>query len=137
MKKILALCICIFAVPLLMGAHYNINGINVETLATSETILTGATFTSAASTIMGRCENLSVQYQVATGTAKDVTFACTTSLDETNFASPATGATIQANVSDANWHHAVLSVPVSKAIKITALNNSANSCTVNIKLGGQ
>jgi len=129
--------IFIGAAPLLMGAHFNINGINTETLASSQSIANGATFTSAASTLMGRCENISVQYRVATGTGKDVTFGTTTSLDETNYATPETGAVIEANVTDANWHHAIVQVPVSKGIKITALNNSANSCTVDIIIGGQ
>ena len=100
MKKIVVLFACIFAVPLLMGAHYNINGINTQVMATSQTIAGSGTFTSSACTLMGKCENLSIQYQLVSGTTPDVTFKITTSLDETNFATPDTGGTVKANLTE-------------------------------------
>jgi len=136
MKKIIALLFCL-AAPVLMGAHYNINGINTQTLAATQTIAGSATFTSAACTLMGKCENLSVQYRVASGTTPDLTFSITTSLDETNFAAPDTGATIKANVTNTNYHTAVLSPPVSKAFKVVVVNNTANSAVVDVVVGGQ
>jgi len=137
MKKIVVLFACIFAVPLLMGAHYNINGINTQVMATSQTIAGSGTFTSSACTLMGKCENLSIQYQLVSGTTPDVTFKITTSLDETNFATPDTGGTVKANLTTTELRSAVLSIPVCKALKVVVVNNTANSVVVSATVGGQ
>lgn len=148
MKKLLTLFIIlsILFAPSVYASHVNILGIlsnwltnpnNSKAIGDGQTIATSEAFTSAADTSIGRSNYMSLQYRIRSGTAPDVTFSVLTSGDESNFVAPETGATIKANVNDLNWHHSAISVPVCRAIKVKATNNSANSCVVDFLLLSQ
>lgn len=124
---------------LLMGSHTNIVGImTAQTpLFNATSIGASTTVTSSTDTSIGRSESQSVQYRVTGGSGFDVTIKVLTSLDEVNFATPDSGATVAAHVTDSNWHSAALAIPVARDVAFTGTTNNATVSAITLIFGAQ
>lgn len=107
-----------------------------RTLFTSEALGTSATVTSTAFVQLGKAKDVSVQIQVL-GTSPNYTVSVVTSLDESTYALPETGAVI-GTFTGAGTKIAPISVPFCKGLKIVVLNNSgANTGTITATVCSQ
>lgn len=124
----------------IMGSHTNIVGINTSTipLFNGATMAYNTPITSSTDGSIGRSNAQSVQFRIL-GSTHATTVTCQTSLDEVNFATPLTGATVATGITDNLWHSAILSVPVCKAINFQATDNTTptNSPSITLIFGAQ
>lgn len=108
-----------------------------DTLYSGQQLNPSQTITSSAYTLVDNSEVQSVQYR-ALGTSHSVKFEVLTTLDGTTFASPDSGGTINATVTDNNWHHAALTIPLTKQVKVRVVNNSASvTATCDVMIAAQ
>lgn len=122
-----------------LASHTNVVGITTAQTPLFNATAIGAT-TTVTSTVdgsIGRSEHQAVQYRVTGGGGFDVTIAVLTSLDEVNYATPDSGATVKAHVTDSNWHSAILAIPVAKAVEFTGTTNNATTASITLIFGAQ
>lgn len=106
------------------------------TILSAQTVGTSTSVTSSAFVQLGQAKDISLQVQ-ATGTSPNYTVSVLTSLDESTYVAPETGATL-GTFTDGAAHIVAISVPFCKGIKVVVLNNSgANTFTVTGTLCSQ
>lgn len=127
----LAIAALLVFAPLARADHSSINSIDVRTLWTANVIAASGTATTGAFTVLGRSENQSVFIR-GVGTSPNFKIEALTTLDQTTYVKPETGGDV-ITITDQNWHHVALGIPVSVAVKFKATElGASNSVAVDI-----